>query len=200
MFGGVLSWLGYFPFKFWYNDETPERVGTSHHLLTPYGPYEAADGEQVVFAVLSAAHWETFCRDVLERPGLAEDPRFSDNESRVANREALESRIAETFAEHSREEWTARLQAAGIPWGDVNELPDVLAHPQAEHLGAIEEIPYRDGSLRFVDHPVDFGAVDTRREPMPDLGEHTESVLRDVGLEDAEIRRLHDAGVVSAEE
>jgi crotonobetainyl-CoA:carnitine CoA-transferase CaiB-like acyl-CoA transferase len=76
----------------------------------------------------------------------------------------------------------------------------VLAHPQAEHLGAIREITYRDGSLKFVDHPVDFGKVDTRREPMPDLGEHTESVLREVGLGDEEIRRLHEAGVVFAEE
>jgi crotonobetainyl-CoA:carnitine CoA-transferase CaiB-like acyl-CoA transferase len=148
--------------------------------------------------VLSAAHWETFCRDVLERPGQAEDPRFAENESRVEHRETLETRIAEAFAERPREEWTARLQAAGIPWGDVNELDDVLAHPQADHLDAIREIPYRDGSLSFVDHPVDFGAVDTRREPMPDLGEHTESVLREVGLGDEAIRRLHGAGVVSA--
>jgi len=178
MFGGVLSWLGYFPFKHWYDDEIPERVGTNHHLFTPYGPYEAADGEQVILAVLSAAHWETFCR--------------------VEHRETLETRIAEAFAERPREEWTARLQAAGIPWGDVNELDDVLAHPQADHLDAIREIPYRDGSLSFVDHPVDFGAVDTRREPMPDLGEHTQSLLREVGLGDEAIRRLHEAGVVSA--
>ena len=197
MFGGVLSWLGYFPFKYWYNDELPERVGTSHHLLTPYGPYEAADGQQVIFAVLSAAHWATFCRDVIEEPELEDDPRFADNESRIENREALEGRIAEVFAERPREEWAERLDRVGIPWGDVNRLDEVLSHPQTEHLGAIEEIPYRDGSLKFVDHPVDFGKVDTRKEPMPDLGEHTESVLREVGLDDAEIRRLHEAGVVS---
>jgi crotonobetainyl-CoA:carnitine CoA-transferase CaiB-like acyl-CoA transferase len=199
MFGGVLSWLGYFPFKYWYNDEIPERVGTRHHLLTPYGPFEAADGERVILAVLSAAHWETFCRDVLELPELETDPRFVDNESRVANRVALEARIDEAFAERPREEWTARLDAAGIPWGDVNAIDEALAHPQADHLDAVREIPYRDGSLKFVDHPVDFGKVDTRREPMPDLGEHTESVLREVGLGDEEIRRLHEAGVVSAD-
>lgn len=200
MFGGVLSWLGYFPFKFWYNDETPERVGTRHHLLTPYGPYEAADGEQVIFAVLSAIHWEAFCHDVIEVPELATDPRFANNESRIENRDTLEARIAEAFAERESGEWADRLDRVGIPWGDVNELDDVLAHPQAEHLEVIREIPYRDGSLTFVDHPVDFEKVDTRREPMPDLGEHTESVLREVGLDDEEIRRLHEAGVVSGEE
>ncbi|MFB6170691.1 MAG: CaiB/BaiF CoA transferase family protein [Haloarculaceae archaeon] len=199
MFGGVLSWLGYFPFKYWYNDELPERVGTRHHLLTPYGPYEAADGEQVTFAVLSAAHWEVFCRDVLEAPELEDDPRFADNESRIEHREALESRIEELFAERPREEWAARLDAAGIPWGDVNRLDEVLAHPQTDHLDAIQEVPYRDQTLKFVDHPVDFEKLETRTEPMPDLGEHTEAVLREVGLGDEEIRRLHEEGVVSAE-
>jgi crotonobetainyl-CoA:carnitine CoA-transferase CaiB-like acyl-CoA transferase len=175
--------------------------GTGRDEPPPVHPLRPLRGRRRragVLAVLSAAHWETFCRDVLERPGQAEDPRFAENESRVEHRETLETRIAEAFAERPREEWTARLQAAGIPWGDVNELDDVLAHPQADHLDAIREIPYRDGSLSFVDHPVDFGAVDTRREPMPDLGEHTESVLREVGLGDEAIRRLHGAGVVSA--
>ncbi len=197
MFGGVLSWLGYFPFKYWYNDELPERVGTRHHLLTPYGPYEAADGQQVTFAVLSAAHWEVFCRDVLEAPELEDDPRFENNESRIENRDALESRIEELFARRPRDEWAARLDEVGIPWGDVNELDEVLSHPQTEHLEAIQEVPYRDGTLKFIDHPVDFEKMKTRKEPMPDLGEHTETVLREMGLDDAEIRRLHEEGIVA---
>jgi itaconate CoA-transferase len=196
MFGGILSWLGYFPLKYMHNDEVPERVGMRHHLLVPYGPHETADGQYVNFAVLSEAHWEVFCRDVIDRPDLLEDARFETNEKRVENRETLEPILNEAIAADTRDAWAERLDDAGLPWGDVNEIDEVLAHPQTDHLGMIQEIETADGPLAVVDNPIDMSSLEVRRERMPDLGEHSEAILSDLGYSPADIESLQDADVI----
>jgi crotonobetainyl-CoA:carnitine CoA-transferase CaiB-like acyl-CoA transferase len=196
MFGGMTDWLGYFPYQYWYADKIPERTGTRHHLITPYGPHETADDDYVNFAVLSEAHWETFTRDVIERPDLYEDPRFETNEKRIENREALESAIEAEIRTQPRDYWADRLEKHGIPWGDVNQIDDVLAHPQIEALDLVQEVETEDGTLMFADNPIDFGETDLRREPMPRLGEDSAAVLRRLGYSDAQIEELADAGVI----
>ncbi|AGB31241.1 bile acid-inducible L-carnitine dehydratase protein F [Natrinema pellirubrum DSM 15624] len=196
MFGGILSWLGYFPHKYWHTDEIPERIGMRHHLLTPYGPHETADDQSVNFAILSEAHWELLCTDVLERPDLLEDERFETNEKRVENRGMLEPLIEDLIADYPRDYWAERLAEAGIPWGDVNELDDVLDHPQADHLDLVKEFETEDGPVPYVDTPIDSSELEFAAEPMPDLGEDTEDVLAALGYSSAEIEELRDADVI----
>jgi len=196
MFGGMLSWLGYFPHKYWHNDEIPERVGMRHHLLTPYGPHETADDQYVNFAILSEPHWEVLCTDVLERPDLLEDERFDANEKRVEHRDVLEPELESIIAEKPRDYWADRLADAGIPWGDVNQLDDVLSHPQAEHLGLIKELETEDGPVPYVENPIDFEELEFASEPMPDLGEHTDEVLSALGYDDEEIDELRESNAI----
>lgn len=196
MFGGILSWLGYFPLKYMHNEDIPERVGMRHHLLVPYGPHETADDQYINFAVLSEAHWETFCEDVIRRPDLLDDERFETNEKRVEYRDTLEPLLNEIVASEPRDVWAARLDDAGLPWGDVNQIDEVIDHPQTEHLGMIEELETDEGPVRVVDNPIDMGTLDVRRDPMPDLGEHSEDVLARLGYSEAEIEALKDGGVI----
>ena len=196
MFGGMTDWLGYFQYKYWYNDERPERVGTRHHLITPYGPHQTADDQYVTIAVLSEAHWRSFCRDVLERPDLLNDERFETNEKRVENRHALEPTVEAVIRQEDHDYWVDCLNAAGIPWGDVNGIDDVLAHPQMEALDLVQELDTEDGPVRFTDNPIDFGAVDLRRDPMPKLGQHTDAILERLGYSEMEIRTLYENDVV----
>ncbi|QCC60022.1 CoA transferase [Natrinema thermotolerans] len=196
MFGGILSWLGYFPHKYWHTDEIPERIGMRHHLLTPYGPHETADDRAVNFAILSEAHWELLCTDVLERPDLLEDERFATNEQRVENRETLEPLIEDLIADHPRDYWAERLAEAGIPWGDVNRLDEVLEHPQTDHLDLVKEFETADGPVPYVDTPIDSSELEFAAEPMPDLGEDTDDVLAALGYSSAEIEELRDAGAI----
>jgi crotonobetainyl-CoA:carnitine CoA-transferase CaiB-like acyl-CoA transferase len=196
MFGGILSWLGYLPHKYWHNDEVPDRMGMRHHLLTPYGPFRTASDEYVNFAVLSDAHWEQFCHDVIEQPDLAADPAYETNAKRIENREALEAIVAEAIEQHPKEYWIERLEAVGIPWGDVNAIDDVLSHPQTEALGLIRELDTDDGPIPIVDNPLELDTLDIRRDPMPDLGEHTDDVLADLGLTPGEIESLRANDVI----
>jgi crotonobetainyl-CoA:carnitine CoA-transferase CaiB-like acyl-CoA transferase len=167
-----------------------------HHLLVPYGPHEAADGQYVNFAVLSEAHWELFCKDVIDRPDLLDDEEFATNEKRVENRETLEPILNEEIASESRDVWAERLDDAGLPWGDVNEIDEVLAHPQTDHLGMIQEIETDDGPLAVIDNPIDMSSLEVRREKMPELGEHSETILSELGYSRSEIESLQNADVI----
>lgn len=196
MFGGVLSWLGYFPLKYWHNDELPERVGMRHHLLTPYGPHRTADGRYVNFAVLSDAHWDVFCRNVIERPDLLDDERFASNERRIEHRDVFEPLLEEIIASEPRDHWAERLAAVGLPWGNVNRLDDVLNHSQTDLLDMTHEIETDAGPITVVDTPLEMSGLDVRHEAMPALGEHTDTILTELGYSAEEIAQLRANGIV----
>ncbi|WP_408960374.1 CaiB/BaiF CoA transferase family protein [Natrinema sp. 74] len=196
MFGGMLSWLGYFPHKYWHNDELPERIGMRHHLITPYGPYATADDQYVNFAILSETHWKEFCVDIIDRPALLTDERFETNESRIANRATLESDIESIIESEPRDHWADLLSESAIPWGDVNQLDEVLDHPQTEHLDLVQELETEDGPIPYVDNPISFADLETTADRMPELGEHTDDVLAAIGYSADEIDDLHSKDVV----
>lgn len=196
MFGGILSWLGYFPLKYIHSGEQPERVGMRHHLLTPYGPHKTADEQYINFAVLSAADWETFCEDVIKRPDLLMDERFKTNEKRIENRETLEPLLEDIIASKSRNYWVERLDKAGLPWGDVNRIDEVINHPQTEYLDMIRKIETDEGPINVIDNPIDMKRVEFRHEPMPDLGEDSIDILTNIGYSEEEIEILKEKDII----
>jgi crotonobetainyl-CoA:carnitine CoA-transferase CaiB-like acyl-CoA transferase len=145
-----------------------------HPLFCPYGPFAAADGRLVSVAVLSPEHWRAFCADVLERPDLLADPRYATNEERVAVRAELEPVLEDAFRLRPAAEWERRLEAASIPFGSVNDVADVLAHPQLAHNGLVTEVDSPVGRIPTIGAPF---LVDGQRPEVgavPGLGEHTD--------------------------
>jgi itaconate CoA-transferase len=184
LFDVMVDWLGYFPHLWWHRRATPERTGMRHPLFCPYGPYPAGDGRLFALAVLSPDHWRALCLAVLDRPDLLADARYETNESRVAARAELERELEESFAARGAPEWIERLEAAGIPCGRVNDLADVMEHPQLAHNRLVAEVASPVGPVPTVGVPYLVGG---RRPPpgdVPALGQHTEEVLSELGLGD----------------
>jgi len=182
LFDTMVDWLGYFPHLWWHRGRLPERTGARHPLFCPYGPFRAADGRLVGVAVLSEPHWRALCVEVLERPGLARDERYATNEARVAARDELEALLEEAFAARPAADWLARLEAAGIPCGAVNDLADVMAHPQLEHNRLVAEVGSAAGPIPVVGSPFLVGGSRGHPGAVPALGEHTDEVLAELDL------------------
>jgi itaconate CoA-transferase len=158
-----------------------------HPLFCPYGPHASGDGRLVNLAVLSPEHWRAFCLDVIERPHLYADERYATMEGRVANRAELEPAVEAIFRTRAAAEWLERLEGAGIPCGAVNELPDVMAHPQLAHDRLVTEIGSPVGAIPTIGSPILVDGDRPELGPVPALGEHTREVLAELGFEAAEI-------------
>jgi itaconate CoA-transferase len=196
MFDSIVSWLGYFPHHFWHAGEEPSRVGMRHHYVTPYGPYLAGDGEYVNLAVASASDWEIFCREVIERPELIEDPRFTTVEARRQNRAALEELIEQIFLERDHHHWLAQLKKAALPYGEVRGIAQVLAHPQVAARKLIREAESPVGRVPVIANAIKMSESDARYERIPGLGEHNEAILRELGYDNEAIERLREEGII----
>jgi itaconate CoA-transferase len=177
LFDVTVDWLGYFPHLWWHRGELPDRTGMRHPLFCPYGPFPAGDGRFVSVAVLSPGHWEALCAGVLERPDLLADPRFATNEARVEARAELEPALEDAFARRSADEWIERLEAARIPCGRVNDVGEVMAHPQLAHNGLVVEVDSPAGPIPTIGSPFLVGGKRPPAGAVPGLGEHTEAVL-----------------------
>jgi itaconate CoA-transferase len=196
MFESAVSWLGYFPHHYWHKGEEPARVGMRHHYIVPYGPYLAGDGVYVSLAVATPQDWEVFCRRVIMRPDLLEDPRFKTAPDRRKNRAVLEEMVEKIFLEQSHEEWLRRLRDAELPHGKLNGIGEVLAHPQVMARKMIREMESPVGPVPVVGSPLRLSDSPARFDPIPALGEDTEPILRELGYGDAEIEKLRQDHVI----
>jgi itaconate CoA-transferase len=136
--------------------------------------------------------WRRLCDQVLGRPGLADDPRFATNTARVANRAELHADIEDALAATPAEKVLELLDAAQVANGRMNTVVDLLDHPQLAHRWA--EVDSPAGPLRALPSPISLGGAAPALGAIPALGEHTAAVLAELGLDDAEISALSDAG------
>jgi itaconate CoA-transferase len=185
LFDVMVDWLGYFPHQWWHHGTLPARTGTRHPLFCPYGPYPAADGRLVGLAVLSPEHWRALC-GVLERPDLLDEERYATNESRVAHRDELEPILEAELAKRPASEWIERLRAARIPCGDVNNVGEVMDHPQLAHNRLVTKVGSPVGSIPTIGNPFLVGEERPGVGDVPAHGQHTAEVLAELGLDTRE--------------
>jgi crotonobetainyl-CoA:carnitine CoA-transferase CaiB-like acyl-CoA transferase len=160
----------------------PTRVGNDHLNIAPYEPLHAKDG-LIIVAVANPRLWGRFC-DAIARPELRDDPRFRTNTERVANRPALKLTLEETFQRFTVEEIGQRLQAHGVPYGRVRSMREAMAHPQVAARDILLEQRREDiGRVETLAPVVRLSRTPAEvRLPPPALGEHTQEILRGLGL------------------
>ena len=170
--------------------KNPNRMGNRHPSIAPYETFKAQDG-YFNLAVGNDTLFKKLC-ELIGRPDLPTDPRFSLNRLRVENRPALLAVLDAVFARRTVAEWLRELEAAGIPCGEIADLSRALSHPQLEARGMIAEMNHQvAGPLRLVGNPLLAGVEQTEHTAPPLLGEHTRSVLSSIlGLTEEELRQL----------
>ncbi|BBG03687.1 MULTISPECIES: CaiB/BaiF CoA transferase family protein [Pseudonocardia] len=177
LFDSLVEWMGYPLYYAGYGGTPPQRTGTSHAAIAPYGTFTAGDGTDVVLSIQNEREWVTFCEVVLRRPEIATDPRFDTGHRRVEHRPELHAQIDAVFGTLDGTELTGRLADARIAHARQRELPDVLDHPQLTARDRWTEVDSPAGPVRAVLPPITFTGRSARMGPVPAIGEHTDAVL-----------------------
>lgn len=176
----------------------PQRLGNAHPNVVPYQDFPTADGDMIL-AVGNDGQYNRLCA-ALGAPELASDPRYATNAARVENRDTLIPRLRQLTVQRSTDAWIALLEAAGVPCGPINDLARVFRNPQVIARGVRVEMTHPQvGDIPLVASPMRLSASPVEyREPPPLLGEHTETVLRELlHLDDEALDRLAAAHVIA---
>ncbi len=185
------------PAYFWiYGNRKLERAGWRHNIIVPYGPYRCGDGQHVNLAVQNEGQWQRLCERALGRPDLVADPRFATNEARLTHRDELEPLIEEILGRDDRATVEARLAEADVPFGSLNEVDDLVDHPQLAARDRWLEIASPVGPLRALAHPLNLSEMPQRADAVPALGQHTDEVAAELGYTPEEIRALRASGAI----
>ncbi len=175
----------------------PQRYGNAHASLVPYQVFDTANG-QLVVAVGNDVQWQRYC-EAIGRPDLAADERWRRVTQRITGRDQLVPDLCNTMATRTTADWIARLEAADVPCGPINNYAQVFEDPQVIHRGLKVQVPRAaGGSVATIASPLRLAATPVRYERAPPLlGEHTDQVLADVlGRDQAQIAALRAGGIV----
>jgi itaconate CoA-transferase len=168
LFDGMADWMNVPLLYFEGTGKAPKRVGLAHPSICPYGAFETSDGALVLFSIQNEREWAKFCAGVLEQPDLPAQPGFESNNARVANRAAVDSRVADVFAALTRDQVAARLDAAGTAYGFVNEVADLVRHPALRRV----DVATPGGLASIVAPPAIHDGAAPILGPVPEIGEH----------------------------
>ncbi len=184
------EWMGYPLYYTHYGGAAPPRTGPDHATIVPYGRYRAGDGGSVMLGLQNEREWATFCDKVLGQPGLSADRRYDSNFKRNERRAEIVALIEKVFSGLNTEELVARLDAAGIANARVNTPEEVWEHAQFKARERWREVGSSAGRISALLPPATFPDFDARMDPVPSVGEHTESILGELGYGPSEVAAL----------
>lgn len=184
MLEATVEWMGHALYTQMYTGAQPPRMGLSHSSIAPYDAYPTRDG-QILIGVQNDSGWRTLVTEVLGVPSAASDPRFVTNLDRVRHRAECDAFVAAQTARWSTADLDARLAAAGVPAAQVNQLDQVVAHPQLRARDRWRTIGTEHAAAAALLPPGTFGDVEARMGDVPALGQHTRALLVESGLEAA---------------
>lgn len=196
LFDSLVEWMS-FPLYFTlYGGSRPARAGTSHAAIAPYGAFTCGDGTQIMLAIQNDREWSRFASEVLGRAELITDERFAHAAQRYEHREELEDLINAVFATITGDRCDILLEEAKIAHSRQRDVSEIADHPQLLDRDRWDEIDSPVGPLSVLLPPVLTSDFDYRMDAIPAVGEHTDSILLDLGFERGKIDGLRAEGAV----
>ena len=190
------EWMS-FPMYYAYKGaEPPPRNGASHATIYPYGPFKAGDGKTVMLGLQNEREWVQFCETVLENPELANDERFDRNFKRNEKRVELLQIIDACFSQLTSEQLIARLEKAQIANAHLNDMEGLWKHEQLKARNRWTEVNTPNGAIAALLPPGLNDSYDYRMDPIPAVGEHTNTVLKELGMTDSAIADMRASGAI----
>ena len=196
MLEALTEWMGFPLYYTMYGGSPPPRSGAHHAAIAPYGPFTGADGETVFLGLQNEREWVRFCDQVLQRPELAIDARFKSNAKRVEQRLALEAEIDEVFGKLNVEEIIARLDLAKIANARMNSIAQLADHEQLAARQRWREVSTSVGPLRAILPPATIDGVESRFDPIPDIGANTDAIMEELGYPAEVVSAWRDDGLI----
>ena len=192
----MTSMLAYFAANFFANGKLPQRTGNDHAIASPYGLFEAADGQVAIAPANDAVYAKLL--EALALTHLAKQPEYRNNAERYARRSAINSEINARTRTQTVAHWIAQLNAAGVPCGRVLNVAEVFDDPQTQHQQMRVNIEHPQlGRMDVLGFPIKFTDDPCRmHRPPPLLGADTEAILGEIGRDQAAIAALRAAKVI----
>lgn len=196
MLESLSEWMS-FPMYYAYKGaEPPPRNGASHATIYPYGPFKAGDGKTVMLGLQNEREWAQFCETVLENPALAQDERFDRNFKRNEKRAELLEIINACFSKLSSDQLIARLEKAQIANAHLNDMAGLWKHEQLKARNRWTEVDTPNGSIAALLPPGLNDSYDYRMDPIPAVGQHTDAILKELGMSESEIASMRVSGAI----
>ena len=196
MMESLSEWMSYPLYYAMDGAEPPARAGASHASIYPYGPFEAGDAKVVMLGLQNEREWLVFCEKVLLNEQLARDERFNTNTKRSEARETLKALILQVFSSMTAAQVSERLEEAGIANAQVNAMAEVWSHEQLAHRNRWALIETPVGEMPALIPPGSWSQGPPRMDPVPEVGEHTDSILRNLGKTNLQIDQMRARGSI----
>jgi itaconate CoA-transferase len=196
LFEALSEWMGFPAYFTRYGGKAPARTGASHAAIAPYGPFQSRDRKPVFLSIQNEREWDRFCRIVLERSELATDPRFNSAPSRVAHRAELHAAIVDVFRSVDAAAIIERLEKAQIANARMNTMQEFLDHPQLAARNRWRDIDSPVGNLSALIPPADIESVEPVLGPIPEVGQHTDPILKEIGFDVPAIAAWREKGLI----
>jgi itaconate CoA-transferase len=196
MLESMVEWMSYPLYYAFDGALPPPRAGAAHATIYPYGPFATGDGKTVMLGLQNEREWQLFCAKVLQQPELATDARFAKNSQRNANRQELAAIIEDIFSQLTAEQIIGRLDDAQIANARMNDMHEVWEHAQLRARRRWVDVATANGTIPALLPPGLPDGFDARMDAVPALGEHTDTVLAELGYAADAIAELHARRVV----
>jgi crotonobetainyl-CoA:carnitine CoA-transferase CaiB-like acyl-CoA transferase len=196
LFDALAEWMGQPAHYTAGSGRQQPRAGAQHATIAPYGPFTTSEGHTILISIQNEVEWARFCEVFLAAPEVATDVRFTSNTRRVANREALDKLVGARFGGLDTASAVALLDQAWIANAGLNTMAEFLRHPVLAERDRWRTVGTPAGDVRALLPPIGFGRTEPRMDPVPGVGEHTASVLEELGYGSADIAGLHDRHII----